>query len=800
MTALPSAPVRPLTVALIGNPNTGKSTLFNALAGMQARVANFPGVTVEKKLGRMRCGGREVRLVDLPGTYSLSPRSLDELVSVDVLLGRQRDVGAIDAVVCIVDASNLERNLYLVSQVLDLRLPTVVVLNMSDLAGQRGMTIDAAALEERLGVPVIPTSAHKRRGIEAVREAIVQVAAADEATDGWLGSKRSGAPSESPTCPPIAGGDPPGDLAGRGGRPAADRPQPPHFDPKSEGESADGASTSHRPSLFPDAFYAECERLEAKLAESNGVEPPPRYLVERMLLDVGGAVEERFERRTSDDLASWLKAARERLRQAGCRIPGVEAQVRYAWVREVLDGVLVRPSERVVTSSDSIDRVLTHRVAGMLIFAAVMFVVFVSIFLLADPVMQLVEAGPAALGDMVAGVMSPGTLRSLIVDGVIGGVGSVLVFLPQIAILFLFIALLEDCGYMARAAFLMDRLMRPIGLSGKSFVPLMSSFACAIPGIMATRVIENRRDRMVTILVAPLMSCSARLPVYLLLTALFVPDEKWLIGGLVLFAMYSLGVLVAVPVAWTLKKTFFQGETPPFVMELPSYKWPSPRIVLSRVYDRSKAFVVRAGTLIFATMIVVWAAGYFPGDHARENALVAQLEVLEGVEEPAAEQEARLESLREEINVERGELIAGSFLGRAGHAIEPFVEPLGWDWKIGVGAIASFPAREVIIGTLGTIYSLGGDVDEEDEGLRAAMQSSTRADGTPVYTIPVALSIMVFFALCAQCAATLMVIRRETNSWRWPAFTFAYMTILAYLGAWATFALASRLPWESWLA
>ncbi|MEX0700824.1 MAG: ferrous iron transport protein B [Planctomycetales bacterium] len=740
MSALPAAPSRPLTVALIGNPNTGKSTLFNALAGMRARVANFPGVTVEKKLGRMRCAGRDVRLVDLPGTYSLSPRSLDELVSVDVLLGRQRDVGAIDAVVCIVDASNLERNLYLVSQVLDLELPTVIVLNMSDLAEQRGMKIDVPALSERLGVPVIPTAAHRRRGIDAVREAIMRVA------EGV----------EEPVSP-------------------------------------------HRPRLFPEVFDAECDQLAAKLAESNGSNPP-RYLIERMLLDVGGAVEQVFERRTPDDLANWLKQSRARLREAGCRIPGVEAQVRYAWVRSALEGVLVRPTERTATGSDRIDRVLTHRVLGLVIFAAVMFVVFVSIFLFAEPVMGLVEAGPQAIGELVAGVMPPGALRSLVVDGVIGGVGSVLVFLPQIAILFLFIALLEDCGYMARAAFLMDRLMRPIGLSGKSFVPLMSSFACAIPGIMATRVIENRRDRMVTILVAPLMSCAARLPVYVLLIGLFVPKGEFLIRGMVLLAMYSLGILVAAPVAWFLKKTFFRGEMPPFVMELPSYKWPSPSLVLSRVYDRSKAFVVRAGTLIFATMIVVWAAGYFPGGHAREIALVSQLEELEDSAGPSVEQAERLDSLREELNRERGELIAGSYLGRAGHALEPFVAPLGWDWKIGVGAIASFPAREVIIGTLGTIYSLGGDVDEEDEGLKAAMQAATRPDGSPVYTVPVALSIMVFFALCAQCAATLMVIRRETNSWRWPAFTFAYMTGLAYVGALATYQVASRLPWENWLS
>ncbi|MGH7127515.1 MAG: ferrous iron transporter B, partial [Planctomycetaceae bacterium] len=395
--------------------------------------------------------------------------------------------------------------------------------------------------------------------------------------------------------------------------------------------------------------------------------------------------------------------------------------------------------------------------------------------------------GQNGIASAVQSIMPPGTLRSLLIDGVIAGVGGVIVFLPQIVLLFLFIAILEDCGYMARAAFLMDKLMTRLGLSGKSFVPLMSSFACAVPGIMATRVIEDRRDRMVTILVAPLMSCSARLPVYVLLTALFIPKDRPVERAGVLFAMYFLGVGVAVPVAWLLKKTWFKGETSPFVMELPSYKWPSPRIVLHRVYDRGKAFVVRAGTLIFCTSVLVWAAGYFPADRSELHRITAKIEQLEG--QQAASEE--LESLYERQNQLSSRLIERSFLGMAGHAIEPVVRPLGWDWKIGVGALASFPAREVIIGTLGTIYSLGGDVDETDEGLRDALRDAEWPDGRPVYTLPVALSVMVFFALCAQCAATLMVIRRETNSWFWPAFTFIYMTGLAYLGALATYQVGS---------
>lgn len=719
--------VRDLTVALIGNPNTGKSTLFNALVGMRARVGNFPGVTVEKKVGRARWNGRAVTLIDLPGTYSLSPRSLDEMVSVDVLLGRQADVDQLDGVICIVDAANLERNLYLVSQVLDIGLPVVLVLNMWDVAQSRGLNIDVEGLQARLGIPVIRAEAHRKRGVEQVRAAIDSL--------------------------------------------------------------ADREGLTERP-LFPAEFYEETARLAEKLTRW-GAPDVPHYLLQRMLIDVGGQAELALARKCRD-LPGCLAEARARLSEAGCRVPAVEAKVRYAWARETLNGVVTQPPQRAVTFSDQLDRLLTHRFAGLLVFAFLMLVVFQAIYRWAVPFMDAIEAGQGAIAAGVEGLLGPGALRSLLVDGVIAGVGGVIVFLPQIVFLFLFIAILEDCGYMARAAFLMDKLMTKVGLSGKSFVPLMSSFACAIPGVMATRVIENRRDRMVTILVAPLMSCSARLPVYVLLISAFVPATTYLGGwvglqAIVLLAMSSLGLVVAIPVAWLLKKTWFKGETPPFVMELPSYKWPSLRIVLHRAYDRGKAFVTRAGTLIFATAILVWAAGYFPGDHRELDLVTARIEDLQdetGVEESLEEE---LGPLKERRDTLRGDLIANSLLGRAGHAVEPAVRPLGWDWKIGVGAIASFPAREVIIATLGTIYSLGGDVDEEDAGLKAVLHEATWPDGRPVYNVPVALSIMVFFALCAQCAATLMVIKRETNSWLWPGFTFVYMTALAYVGALVTY-------------
>jgi ferrous iron transport protein B len=723
----PTAP-RTFTVAFIGNPNTGKSTLFNALAGMHARVGNYPGVTVEKKIGRFRHGDTTLRLVDLPGTYSLAPRSPDEMVSVEVLLGRQSDIGKLDAVACVADASNLERNLFLVSQVLDIGLPTVLILNMSDVARQRGSSIDVALLSKRLGIPVVTTEAHRRVGIEQVRQAIFAAA-------------ESGQPASVP--------------------------------------------------VFPRAFYEEVAELARDARGSNG-NAVPRYLLERVLLDPNGHIETWLASTQSAGFSERLIQARERLAQTGFRVPAAEAKARYAAIRDIVAGVVVHAPRAPVTLSDRIDRVVTQRVSGLVIFATIMFVIFQSIYYWAEPLMKSIQTGEGWIKSGVEALIGPGALRSLLVDGVVSGVGGVLVFLPQIVFLFLFVAVLEDCGYMARAAFLMDRLMSRLGLSGKSFIPLMSSFACAIPGVMATRVIENRRDRMVTILIAPLMSCSARLPVYLLLIWAFVPAVTYLGGwvslqALVLFAMSSLGALVAVPCAWLLKKTFFRGETPPFVMELPSYKLPSPRVVLHRAYDRGKAFVTRAGTLIFATSIAVWAAGYFPADHTERDAVIRQIEAARAAPTDDEAQQAEIARLTERRDQLGSRLIEQSFLGRVGHAIEPAVRPLGWDWRIGVGAIASFPAREVIIATLGTIYSLGNEVEGDDKGLIASLQNATDDQGRKVYSLPVALSIMVFFALCAQCAGTLMTIKRETNRWIWPVFTFVYMTTLAYVAALLTY-------------
>jgi ferrous iron transport protein B len=725
-------------IALIGNPNTGKTTLFNTLAGMRQRVGNYPGVTVETKKGQMTCQGQVFELVDLPGTYSLAPRSPDEMVAVDLILGQQEGERRPDVVVAIVDASNLERNLYLMSQALELGVPVVVALNMMDVAKRQGLHIDAVRLAQQLGVPVIPLQANRRIGIENLKAAIAA-------------SITEQAPA--------------------------------------------------RRVVFPEAF----ERELAYLREVLGWEVS-EFLVRRLLLDAAGYTERRLAAQLGPGLVTKVQAARQRLASVGCAIPAIEARTRYQWIRQATAGCIERPAQRPVTWTDRLDRILTHRLWGTLIFLTVMFLVFEAIFAWARPLMRLIGAGKDLLADGARDQLPAGILTNLLVDGCLEGVGSVVVFLPQIIILFGFIAILEDCGYMARAAFLMDKLMARCGLSGKSFIPMLSSVACAVPGIMATRVIENRRDRLATILVAPLMTCSARLPVYVLLIGAFLTEGfVWWVPGLTMFGLYAIGLVVAPLMALVLKRTLLRGETPAFVMEMPLYKWPAPSTVLRRMGDSAWAFLRRAGTLILAAMILVWALLYFPfhdGHGARYDTRLAELqrakvtleeEARTADEGPPDALRRAAEAKQEQIDALYGEWKRQSVLGRMGRAIEPAVRPLGWDWRIGMAALASFPAREVVVGTLGIIYNQGKvDSDEirdapnaADTKLGRALQAaaSDAEPGRKVFTVPVALSLLVFFALCCQCVSTLAIIRRETNSWRWPAFTFTYMTALAYVGA-----------------
>jgi len=720
-------------VVLVGNPNTGKSTLFGALSGVSVRTGNYAGVTIEKKVGRLADSDFTVELVDLPGTYSLSPRSPDEFVAVEVLTGVAVGEAVPDLVVCVVNATVLRRNLFLVSQLRELGCPLLVVVNMIDAARSRDLSVDCETLAANLGVPVIAISASKREGIEQLRLAIHE------------------ALTSATSVEPI------------------------------------------RP--LPAAFYEISARVSKQLASQTNLTLAKEsrvnlYLIERALLDACGETEKTIIRRSGERAKLILETGRADLKRTLGELNEIECQSRYAWSRQMLEGVLGdggRESHRV---TDWLDSILTHRVFGLFIFAGLMLLIFQSIYAWSGIPMAAIESAQGYLSGLIESVLAPGILRSLVVDGIIGGVGGVLIFVPQIGLLFLFLAILEDFGYMARAAFLVDRIMSLLGLSGKSFLPLMSSFACAVPGVMATRVIENPRDRLATIFVAPFMSCSARLPVYLLLITAFVPATSVIGGfvslrGLVLLAMYLVGVFVAIPTAWLLKRTVLRGESSPLVLELPEYKWPDWRVIGLRVYEACKAFVIRAGTLIFAASIVIWAAGYLPGNHSRQHELQTLIKTAES-------DSAQLVIWQTELQGESGRLLEESFLGQLGHVIEPAVKPLGWDWRIGVGAIASFPAREVIIATLGTVYSLGGDVDEENEGLMDALRASTWPDGTPVYNIPVALSIMVFFALCAQCVSTLLVMKRETNSWRWPIFSFVYMTTLAYFGAMLTYQIGMR--------
>jgi ferrous iron transport protein B len=681
----------PLTIALLGNPNVGKSTLFTALAGIPTRVGNYPGVTVEEKVGRFEHRGRAIDLVDLPGTYSLVPQGPDEHVAVDVLHGRMAGVPRPDCILVVADATNLERNLFLATQALEVGRPVVVALSLIDVADRRGITIDVAELSRRLGCPVVRVAPPTGEGLAELRDRLVEA-----------------------------------------------------------------------------AFAAPPRPIPITVADTGIGRPPAAS----------------------------------------------EAIARYAAIENLLAGV-VRGVQDARRAEDRIDAVLTHPLWGTAIFAAVMLSMFAAIFWVAPPVMDLISAVMDRVGEGVGNLLPDGPIRSLVVDGILAGVAGSVVFVPQIALLFLFIAILEGCGYLARAAHLMDRLLIGVGLSGKSFIPLLSSFACAIPGIMAARTIENRRDRLLTILVAPLMSCSARLPVYLLLCGAFVPERAaglpWLpLKATVLAALYALGVAVAAGIATLLSRTVFRGPPPPFVMELPAWRWPRPAVVLERAREAAWSFLTNAGTLIVALSVVLWALMHYPRDERAIEADVAALRAslvartADGAAAGADHADARaqlaaLDTPEGLAAARQGAAQRSSFLGRAGRAIEPLVKPLGWDWRIGCAALASFPAREVVLATLGVIYNLG-DVDAGDAEGATALERRLRAarwDGTtrPVFTLPVALSIMVFFALCAQCASTLVVIGRETGSWIWPVVTFVYMTALAWLGAFAIYQLGTRLGW-----
>ncbi len=653
-------------VVLIGNPNAGKTTLFNALTGLRAKTANFPGTTVSHRAGVIETGGATLHLMDLPGMYSLLPTTPEERIASDIFLGNGAHSRRPDAAILVADATNLERNLFLASQVLEHDTPVVLALNMMDVAEAEGIQIDLAGLSAELGCPVAPVSARYGRGLDA------------------------------------------------------------------------------------------------------------------LLAAVGKLVEERQAR---------IPVIQQQIACHACST--CPFQNRYAWTEQVASRNLQSPRATRNRRTEALDRALTHPVGGIAAFFAVMALMFYLIFQLATVPMDLIDHLFVTIGNIVARWIPSGDLQSLAVNGIIGGVGGILVFLPQICILFFFLALLEDTGYLARAAFVMDRLMRRIGLPGKAFVPLLSAHACAIPAIMATRVIEDRRDRLITILIAPLMSCSARIPVYTMVIALLFPARPGL-AALTFLGAYGVGIAAGLLAAFAMKRTILPGETRPLVIELPNYRLPSLRTAALQMVDQAAMFVRQAGSLILLISIVLWAMATYP--KVEPPAGAAELRARAAQRADAGEAEAAAALDAEATHMEEQHALAHSLAGRLGRLIEPAIAPLGFNWQIGIGVITSFAAREVIVSTLAVVYGVGADrADDEPRSLLDRLRSARRADGSPVFTTATGFSLLMFYILAAQCLPTQAVTRKETGSWKWAAFQLVYMSILAYVAALAVYQLLRAL-------
>lgn len=742
--ATPSAThARTPVYALVGNPNCGKSTLFNALTGLKQKVGNYPGVTVERKVGTAYTQhGQPLTLIDLPGAYSLAARSPDEAVTRDVLLGRRTDTPMPDRIICIADATNLERNLYLVHQILDLGRPVVLVLNMMDLATQAGLQIRAARLEHELGIPVIPCEAAHSKGLVELKLAL----------------SRHDLPLP---------------------RHAWDVPAP----------LASAVAELQASLIAADAKAPLVARAEALLLLTD---PDP--------LRVSGSTP------LSADTTRILEGWKKRWTADATDWSGALVSARYDAIGKLVSEIVIPPAgaapghphgpaaHSALALSDKIDAVATHPLWGWVIFGGIMSAMFFAIFTLAGIPMGWIESLVAWISDHVSALIPPGTLHDLVIDGAIAGVEGVIIFLPQILILFLFIGFLESTGYMARAAFIMDRVMSKVGLNGKSFIPLLSSYACAIPGVMAARTIEEPKDRLVTILVAPFMSCSARLPVYLLLIAALVSANEVPVGtqvGLMLL-MYSLGTGGAFFFAWLFKKTLLRGAPPLMIMELPPYRLPRLRDVLIQMWERGFIFVKRAGTVILALSIVLWFLANYP--KPPEGAAAAPSQpivdaVSPGPDAPKAEPALAPDAVTAE------DPLAYSLAGRAGHLLEPFIAPLGFDWRIGIGLIQSFAAREVFNSSMSVIFSVE-ESDDEDASraqLRDAIRAAERPDGTKLFTPLVCLNLMIFYVFAMQCISTIAVVKRETGGWKWALFQLGYMTGTAWVACFVVYQVGRAL-------
>lgn len=705
-------------IAVVGSPNSGKSTLFNRLTGLKQRIGNYPGVTVERHVGTLTVDGKKTELIDLPGTHSLSAHSLEEQIAVDVILGRMDGSSAPDGILAVLDATNLYQGLFLLQQLVELQMPLVVALTMTDAAAQSGIAINIDALSKALGgVKICSVVATTGAGLEKLRAAI----------------------SEIQDMPDL-----------------------------------------HEISVWPELTAAAKELQTLSNDELCATEST------RLLVDGITERNQSFAAGLSEDVIALLDKLRNDLFADEPPV-AVEARVRYDWVRDILKTVQ-RSAPKMQTWRTRITDFVNQPVAGTVGLFIVMAIVFQAVFAWATPIMDFIDAGAASLGTSVAATLGDGAFSSLVADGVIAGVGSVIIFLPQILILFLFIILLEDSGYLARAAYLMDRTMRSVGLSGQSIIPMISSFACAVPGIMATRVIPSRRDRIATIMAAPFMTCSARLPVYALLIAAFVPADRvgfMNLQGLVLFGLYMFGIVMGILTALLMRKTALRGPKPPFALMLPEFRRPNLQTVAIQLLGRVKVFLYRAGTVIFTVAVIVWALAYFPrseiiGSAAEQHRQTAEYS-MSGDELEAEYQ--RIDNVAAAAQLEQ------SWLGRAGKSVEPLFRPLGWDWRVSAAVIAGFPAREVVIAVLGTVYAVGDEADEAT--LSGRLKASTHADGSPVFTLPMVIGLLIFYACCLQCAATLAVIRRETNTWRWPVFAWVYMTSIGYVGALLAFQLGS---------
>ncbi len=688
------------TVAVAGNPNSGKTTLFNALTGANARIGNFPGITVDVLTGHFQLpqAGR-VRLIDIPGTCSLNARSPDEEVAINTVLGR-KGVRRPDAVLLVLEGTALERGLYLLMQMLEFEIPVVVVVNMLDAVRDDGLEIDFDALREIYGVPFVGTIARRRRGVDLVRDALDELLTNPEeaARPGWQWG-------------------PPDELA---------------------------ADLDTFDALIRDEVRFRLDGPGARRAFAL-------WLLMSVVPDSVLEVRPRLREHTLQTRARIKAEGRDLVREA---VTG-----RYAKIDLITPRILTRSANRSQLT-ERIDAVLTHPLWGSAVFLALMALIFQMLFSWSDPFIGLIEDGFARLGGFVRHVLPAGLLRDAVTDGVLAGVGGVLVFLPQIVFLFFFISIMEGTGYLSRAAFLIDRIMRKLGLHGQAFVPLLSGFACAIPAIMATRTIDNRRDRFLTIMAVPLISCSARLPVYTLIIALLFPAADKIgflsTGTFLLLGIYVISTVMALAAVGLLGRTILKGAPQPLLMELPPYRMPDARTILLVLWDRTRAFLTTAGTVILVMTVVLWALLAFPRH---------DLDGLEG----------------EALTRAQAEQLRGSVAGRIGAFMEPALEPLGFDWKIGIGLIGSFAAREVFVSTMGVVYGVGEGHDGADTSLREVMRRDTRDDGTPLWTTLSGLSLIVFFMFAMQCMSTLAVVRRETGSWAWTAFMLVYLTSTAYV-------------------